>query len=196
MTATILDGKAFGAKIRAKVADHVTRLVSDHDIRPGLAVVLVGEDPASQVYVRNKGIATKEAGMKSVEHKLPADVAEADLYKLIDELNADPTIHGILVQFPVPDHLSERDIVRKLAETPGQTLPQTVAENMTRDVVTCGTQDTLVEVLRSMSEGRFRHMPVVEAGMLKGMVTIGDVVNYRLNELEHEALQLKQLIVG
>ena len=114
MTATILDGKAFGAKIRAKVADHVTRLVSDHDIRPGLAVVLVGEDPASQVYVRNKGIATKEAGMKSVEHKLPADVAEADLYKLIDELNADPTIHGILVQFPVPDHLSERDIVARI----------------------------------------------------------------------------------
>lgn len=114
MTATILDGKAFGAKIRAKVADHVTRLVSDHDIRPGLAVVLVGEDPASQVYVRNKGIATKEAGMKSVEHKLPADVAEADLYHLIDALNADPTIHGILVQFPVPDHLSERDIVARI----------------------------------------------------------------------------------
>lgn len=115
MTAEILDGKAFGAKIRARVAEHVARLVAEHDLRPGLAVVLVGEDPASQVYVRNKGIATKEAGMKSVEHKLPADVSEADLYAVIDALNADPTIHGILVQFPVPDHLSERDIVARIA---------------------------------------------------------------------------------
>jgi len=114
MTAEILDGKAFGAKIRGKVAEHVTRLVADHDLRPGLAVVLVGEDAASQIYVRNKGIATKEAGMKTVEHKLPADTSEADLYALIDELNADPTIHGILVQFPVPDHLSERDIVARI----------------------------------------------------------------------------------
>ncbi len=92
--------------------------------------------------------------------------------------------------------LSERDIVRKLAETPGQTLPQTVAENMTRTVTTCGPSDTLIEVLRRMTEGRFRHMPVVENGAIRGMVTIGDVVGYRLNELEHEALQLKQLIVG
>ncbi|MEM9319308.1 MAG: CBS domain-containing protein [Pseudomonadota bacterium] len=92
--------------------------------------------------------------------------------------------------------LSERDIVRKLAETPGQTLPQSVAENMTRDVVTCSAQDTLIEVLRRMSEGRFRHMPVVEGKKLIGMITIGDVVNFRLTELEHEALQLKQLIVG
>ncbi|MEX0286194.1 MAG: CBS domain-containing protein [Paracoccaceae bacterium] len=92
--------------------------------------------------------------------------------------------------------LSERDIVRKLAETPGQTLPQTVAENMTRDVVTCGAEDTLIEVLRRMSEGGFRHMPAVDGTTLLGMITIGDVVNFRLNELEHEALQLKQLIVG
>lgn len=92
--------------------------------------------------------------------------------------------------------LSERDIVRKLADTPGQTLPQSVEENMTRNVVTCGTQDTLIEVLRRMSDGRFRHMPVVDNDRLLGMITIGDVVNFRLNELEHEALQLKQLIVG
>ena len=92
--------------------------------------------------------------------------------------------------------LSERDIVRKLAETPGQTLPQTVAENMTKEVVTCEPKDVLVEVLRRMSEGRFRHMPVVDGDALLGMVTIGDVVNFRLREVEHEALQLKQLIVG
>ena len=92
--------------------------------------------------------------------------------------------------------LSERDIVRKLAETPGQTLPQTVAENMTKNVVTCSEDDMLIEVLRRMSEGKFRHMPVVNGGKLAGMITIGDVVNSRLNELEYEALQLKQLIVG
>lgn len=92
--------------------------------------------------------------------------------------------------------LSERDIVRKLAETPGQTLPQTVGENMTAKVETCTPSDVLVSVLRRMNEGRFRHMPVVEDGKLCGMLTIGDVVNYRLNELEYEALQLKQMIVG
>lgn len=97
------------------------------------------------------------------------------------------TMHGIL---------SERDIVRKLAETPGQTLPQTVKENMTANVVTCSLDDPLVLVLRRMSEGRFRHMPVVEDGKVRGMITIGDVVNYRLNELEYEALKLKQMVVG
>ncbi|MEM6615841.1 MAG: CBS domain-containing protein [Pseudomonadota bacterium] len=92
--------------------------------------------------------------------------------------------------------LSERDIVRKLAETPGQTLPQSVSDNMTKSVVTCTPDDTLLSVLKRMSEGRFRHMPVVENGTPVGMLTIGDVVNNRLAELEHEALQLKQLIVG
>ncbi|MEM1387289.1 MAG: CBS domain-containing protein [Pseudomonadota bacterium] len=92
--------------------------------------------------------------------------------------------------------LSERDIVRKLAETPGQTLPQTVAENMTEKVVTCAKSDLLIDVLRRMIDGRFRHMPVVEGSRLCGMVTIGDVVHHRLRELEQEALQLKQMIVG
>lgn len=92
--------------------------------------------------------------------------------------------------------LSERDIVRKLAQTPGQTLPQTVEENMTTKVQTCASSDTLVDVLRRMSAGQFRHMPVVNDGKLAGMVTIGDVVHFRLSELEHEALKMKQLIVG
>lgn len=92
--------------------------------------------------------------------------------------------------------LSERDIVRKLADTPGQTLPQTVEENMTSNVMTCAPDDPLITVLRRMTEGRFRHMPVIEDGRLAGIVTIGDLVNYRLNELEYEALQLKQMIVG
>ncbi|MEM8690896.1 MAG: CBS domain-containing protein [Pseudomonadota bacterium] len=92
--------------------------------------------------------------------------------------------------------LSERDIVRKLAETPGRTLPQQVKEVMTTNVEVCAPKETLVSVLRRMTDGRFRHMPVVENGAPNGMITIGDVVNYRLNELEHEALQLKQMIVG
>lgn len=92
--------------------------------------------------------------------------------------------------------LSERDIVRKLAETPGQTLPQLVSENMTENVITCAPEDSLVTVLRLMTLGKFRHMPVMDAGRLCGMVTIGDVVTFRLQELEHEALQLKQMIVG
>lgn len=92
--------------------------------------------------------------------------------------------------------LSERDIVRKLAETPGQTLPQRVGDVMTQDVQTCSPDEALISVLKRMTEGRFRHMPVLDNGQLAGMVTIGDVVNYRLRELEHEALQLKQLVVG
>ncbi|MCH2163890.1 MAG: CBS domain-containing protein [Marinovum sp.] len=92
--------------------------------------------------------------------------------------------------------LSERDIVRKLAETPGQTLPQKVEDVMTAEVQVCAPSDPLVSVLRRMTVGRFRHMPVVDDGHLIAMVTIGDVVNFRLAELEHEALQLKQMIVG
>lgn len=92
--------------------------------------------------------------------------------------------------------LSERDIVRKLADTPGQTLPQRVGDVMTRKVETCPADEPMVSVLKRMTAGRFRHMPVMDGDALVGMVTIGDVVNYRLNELEYEALQLKQLIVG
>ena len=92
--------------------------------------------------------------------------------------------------------LSERDSVRKLAETPGRTLPQHVDDVMTRKVEVCAPDESLVSVLRRMSKGRFRHMPVVDRDRLIGLVTIGDVVNFRLQELEHEALQLKQLIVG
>ena len=92
--------------------------------------------------------------------------------------------------------LSERDIVRKLAETPGRTLPRKVGEVMTRSVEVCALDETLESVLRRMTRHRFRHMPVVENDALRGMVTIGDVVNFRLKELEHETLQLKQMIVG
>ena len=114
MTATRIDGKAFAATVREKVAAHVATLKSDHGITPGLAVVLVGEDPASQVYVRSKGKQTQEVGMKSVEHKLDADTSEADLLALIDDLNNDETIHGILVQLPLPKHLNEDLVINAI----------------------------------------------------------------------------------
>jgi methylenetetrahydrofolate dehydrogenase (NADP+)/methenyltetrahydrofolate cyclohydrolase len=114
MTATIIDGKEFAARVRAKVAGHVTRLKDDHGITPGLAVVLVGEDPASQVYVRSKGKMTVEVGMKSVEHKLEADTSEADLLAVIERLNADPEIHGILCQLPLPGHIDEDLVINSI----------------------------------------------------------------------------------
>ncbi|MFV2033800.1 MAG: tetrahydrofolate dehydrogenase/cyclohydrolase catalytic domain-containing protein, partial [Halocynthiibacter sp.] len=110
MTAEIIDGKAFAATVREKVAAQVARLKKENGITPGLAVVLVGADPASQVYVRAKGKMTTEVGMKSVEHKLDTDCAESELLALIDRLNNDASIHGILVQLPLPDHMNE-DIV-------------------------------------------------------------------------------------
>ena len=115
MTATVIDGKAFAANVRGQVAEHVARLKEVHGITPGLAVVLVGEDPASQVYVSSKGKQTVEVGMNSYEHKLPADTAEADLLALIDQLNTDPAVHGILVQLPLPKHLNEDLVINSIS---------------------------------------------------------------------------------
>ncbi|QFT94088.1 Bifunctional protein FolD protein [Roseovarius sp. THAF9] len=114
MTAEIIDGKAFAAKVREKVAGHVDRLKEEHGITPGLAVVLVGEDPASQVYVRSKGKQTVEVGMNSYEHKLEADTSEEDLLALIDKLNNDKDVHGILVQLPLPDHLDSDLVINSI----------------------------------------------------------------------------------
>ncbi|SFR32531.1 methylenetetrahydrofolate dehydrogenase (NADP+) / methenyltetrahydrofolate cyclohydrolase [Yoonia tamlensis] len=114
MTATVIDGKAFAADVRAKVAEHVTRLKEVHGITPGLAVVLVGEDPASQVYVRSKGKMTVEVGMNSYEHKLDADTSEEVLLALIAQLNADPAVHGILVQLPLPAHLDSDLVINSI----------------------------------------------------------------------------------
>ncbi|WP_323005895.1 bifunctional methylenetetrahydrofolate dehydrogenase/methenyltetrahydrofolate cyclohydrolase FolD [Pseudorhodobacter sp.] len=114
MSAVIIDGKAFAGKVRGKVAAHVARLIKDHGITPGLAVVLVGEDPASEVYVKSKGKMTVEVGMTSIEHKLPAETTEADLLALIASLNADPKIHGILVQLPLPSHLNSELVINAI----------------------------------------------------------------------------------
>jgi methylenetetrahydrofolate dehydrogenase (NADP+) / methenyltetrahydrofolate cyclohydrolase len=110
MTATVIDGKAFAATVRAKVAVHVGRIRDEAGVTPGLAVVLVGDDPASQVYVRSKGKQTIEVGMASFEHRLSRDTSQEELLELIDKLNTDPAVHGILVQLPLPPHL-DTDLV-------------------------------------------------------------------------------------
>lgn len=113
MTADVIDGKAFAADVRTKVAAHVARLKAG-GITPGLAVVLVGEDPASEVYVRNKGKQTLEVGMNSYEHKLPADTSEATVLAVIEQLNADPDVHGILCQLPLPKHIDEQRVTNAI----------------------------------------------------------------------------------
>ena len=110
----IIDGKAAAAGLRAGVAAEVARLRERHQLQPGLAVVLAGNDPASQVYVRNKGKQTVDAGMLSREHKLPETVSEAELLKLVAELNRDPAVHGILVQLPLPGAIDEQRIIQAI----------------------------------------------------------------------------------
>ena len=107
MSARIIDGKSIAAALRARIGAEVARLPAP----PGLAVVLVGEDPASAVYVRNKGTATREAGMRSIEHRLPADASQAALLALVAQLNADPEVDGLLVQLPLPRHVDAQAVI-------------------------------------------------------------------------------------
>jgi len=111
MTAAIIDGKAFAADLRAKVGELAATFEAKADRKAGLAVVLVGEDPASQVYVRSKGKQTVEAGMASFEHKLTAETSEADLLAVVEQLNTDPAVDGILVQLPLPPHMDEQKVI-------------------------------------------------------------------------------------
>lgn len=111
----IIDGKACATQLKQKVTEYVNFLKSKKGIVPGLAVVIVGDDPASHVYVRSKGKQTIEVGMKSVEHKMAEQTSEDDLLELIDQLNQDDTIHGILVQLPLPKHLNENLIINSIA---------------------------------------------------------------------------------
>jgi len=115
MTAQIIDGKAFAAGLRARVASHVPAFRAATSRTPGLAVVLVGEDPASAVYVRSKGKATREAGMESLEHRLSADATQSELIALVEQLNADPTVDGILVQLPLPAHLDAQEVLLRIS---------------------------------------------------------------------------------
>ena len=114
MAAEIIDGKVVAAGLRGQVGEHVRRLKSEHGIVPGLAVVLVGENAASEVYVRNKGRATVEAGMESFEHRLDTSTPEAELLALVRRLNEDPAVHGILVQLPLPPHMNAEAVINAL----------------------------------------------------------------------------------
>ena len=112
--ATIIDGKAIAAKVRLEVAAEVT-LLAERGIRPGLATVLVGEDPASAIYVRNKVRACAEVGIESFGRELPASTTQAELLEVVDALNADPAVHGILVQLPLPEGLDQREVIERIA---------------------------------------------------------------------------------
>lgn len=111
----IIDGKAVAQQVREEVRVEVEKLRSDHGVTPGLGVVLVGDDPASRIYVRNKEKACAEAGIRSVEHLLPAAVSEQEILALIDRLNQDPAIHGILVQLPLPDSIAAERVLRAVS---------------------------------------------------------------------------------
>jgi methylenetetrahydrofolate dehydrogenase (NADP+)/methenyltetrahydrofolate cyclohydrolase len=112
--AQIIDGKQIAANVRAEVATEVARLQKEHGLKPGLAVVLVGEDPASKVYVANKAKQTVEVGMNSWEHRLSAETSEADVLALVNKLNNDPACHGILVQLPLPKHINSEKVLNSI----------------------------------------------------------------------------------
>jgi len=114
-TAHVIDGKAAATRLRKTVSTEVARLLRVHGLQPGLAVVLVGQDPASEIYVRNKGRQTIEAGMLSREYRLDASVSEAEVLELIDRLNRDPEIHGILAQLPMPAHIDEQRVIETIS---------------------------------------------------------------------------------
>ena len=114
MTAQIIDGKAVADQMREEMKSEIAELKQKHGIIPGLTVILVGEDPASQVYVKNKKIGCEKVGIASFEHRLPADTPQDKLLKLIDELNADPKVHGILVQLPLPKHIDEKKVLNRI----------------------------------------------------------------------------------
>lgn len=114
MSAEIIDGKAIALRLRETIAGAVAKLHSDHGVQPALAVVLVGDDPASQVYVRNKGIATEKAGMRGIEHRLAGDTPEADVIALVRRLNGDDEVDGILVQLPLPAHINAARVINEI----------------------------------------------------------------------------------
>ena len=114
MATSIIDGKDYASRLRGKLKIAINDLKDKYKITPGLAVVLVGNDPASEIYVRNKGIQTKEAGMNSFEYRLPESTSEDDLLAKVDQLNSDKSVNGILVQFPVPKHMEQQKIIERI----------------------------------------------------------------------------------
>src|SRR5690349_24439738 len=115
MTAQIIDGKTYAAGLRQRIAGHAERLKREHGITPGLAVVIVGHDPASEIYVRDKAKQTVAVGMYSEKHELPEDTPEADVLSLVRRLNEDPKIHGILVQLPLPKQVDPNKVIETIS---------------------------------------------------------------------------------
>ena len=112
--ADLIDGKAFAEQLRAQIAEQTAALKQDKRIQPGLATILVGEDPASHVYVRNKNRQTEAVGMRSIHHELPADISQDELLSLVEQLNGDPAVNGILVQLPLPDHIDPLTVINAI----------------------------------------------------------------------------------
>jgi methylenetetrahydrofolate dehydrogenase (NADP+)/methenyltetrahydrofolate cyclohydrolase len=170
--AQIIDGKAQAERLRAEIAVEVERLKAAHGLTPGLAVVLVGEDPASALYVRNKGEQTKAAGMHSVTHRLPADASEAEVLDLVERLNEDPAIHGILVQFPVPDQISQAMILARIS--PDKDVDGLTVINAGRlasglpGLVPCTPYGCLILLQRSVGDLRGKRAVVVGRSNLMG----------------------------
>lgn len=150
----------------------------------------------------DSNLATSEASVAELisnKGDQVVSVSPNDTIATVVEILAEKKIGAVLVMDNnrLAGILSERDIVRKMAQTPGQTLPQQAQDLMTTNVETCSPSDALVTILQRMTEGRFRHMPVINSnGGIAGVISIGDVVNYRLNDLEYQALQMRQMIVG
>lgn len=172
MTASIISGKAVAAALRARVAEEVRQLQAKTGVIPGLAVVLVGEDPASQIYVRNKARDTREAGMASFEHRLTAETSQADLLALVRTLNADAKVHGILVQLPLPSHLDSSAVIAAI--DPGKDVDGLTIENAGRlaaglpGLVPCTPLGCLILLTRTLGSLAGKRALVIGRSILVG----------------------------
>lgn len=183
MSAKILDGKAIAAELRASIKTEVDQLISQGKQRPGLAVILVGENPASQVYVRNKKNACKEAGFNDFAYDLPATTSQADLLSLIDELNARNDVHGILVQLPLPDHIDPETVIERI--TPSKDVdgfhPYNVGRLATRmtKLAPCTPHGVMTMLSKTGIELRGLNAVVVGASNIVGVPMALELLNAR-----------------
>jgi methylenetetrahydrofolate dehydrogenase (NADP+)/methenyltetrahydrofolate cyclohydrolase len=171
MSAEIIDGKAHAERLRAEVTEEVAALAAK-GLKPGLAVVLVGEDPASQIYVRSKGEQALAAGMHSVTHRLPTETSQGDLEALVARLNADPEIHGVLVQLPLPAHLDESRVIATL--NPDKDVDGLTVTNAGRlvaglpSLVACTPMGCMILLKRTLPELAGKRAVVVGRSLLVG----------------------------
>lgn len=167
-----ISGTAFAEGLRGRISEAVASLKQDHDLTPGLAVVLVGDDPASQIYVKNKGIKTREAGMESFEHLLPADTPEAEVIALVKNLNANPSVHGILCQLPMPDHIDEKKVVEAIdpaKDVDGLTPTSAGRLMLGQDgLVSCTPVGTLMLAKDALGDLTGKHAVVIGRSILVG----------------------------